>query len=326
MLLHVIVSVSVVGSVIAVVEGAERNSKVNGGDPAAEASNVADSMTCWATHYGAEIPPHSYTASGELFDLHAMTAATSLSRSPQLPFGTRVKVQNQANGETVTVRINDRGTFAATPEEPKCLDLSDGAFSKLGRISPDPGHFSVRITVLDGAGTSSEAATPSPSSVGASPSSEQSKPSPSTADPSPTTSSTSLYRPGEQGTDGETVTGLGGLCVDARDQPGAAVAPVTLNECDGATSQAWTFTPDGTVRALGMCLTAVEADPAQGAPVGLEKCNGGVSTKWRMGPDGSLIGVGSGLCLDAKDKRPSAGTPLQVWTCWGGGNQKWRRS
>ncbi|WP_411092855.1 ricin-type beta-trefoil lectin domain protein [Streptomyces sp. 049-1] len=326
MLLHVIVSVSVVGSVIAVVESADRNSKVTGGDPAAEALNVADDMTCWATHYGAEIPPHSYTASGELFDLHAMTAATSLSRSPQLPFGTRVKVQNQANGETVTVRINDRGTFAATPEEPKCLDLSDGAFSKLGRINPDPGHFTVRITVLDGAGTPSEAATPSPSSVGASSSGEQSEPSLSTPDPAPITTSTSLYRPGEQGTAGETVTGLRGLCVDARDEPGAAAAPVTLNECDGATSQAWTFPPDGTVRAMGLCLTALGADHAQGAPVGLERCHGAVSTKWRMGPDGSLIDLGSGLCLDAKDKRTSAGTPLQVWTCWGGGNQKWRRS
>ncbi|MEV6056365.1 septal ring lytic transglycosylase RlpA family protein [Streptomyces sp. NPDC052107] len=77
--------------------------------PAARASD-----TCWATHYGPQ-PPGALTASGELFDNNADTAATSLSRRPQLPFGTRIQVTNTANGRSLVVRVNDRGTFARTP-------------------------------------------------------------------------------------------------------------------------------------------------------------------------------------------------------------------
>ncbi|MGW3288618.1 lectin [Streptomyces sp. NPDC001002] len=104
---------------------------------------------CWATHYGPQ-PAGALTASGEVFDNNADTAATSLSRQPQLPFGTRVLVTNVANGRSLTVRINDRGTFAQTPQEPKCLDLTDGAFGRLGGVlNPDAGHIVVTQTVLN---------------------------------------------------------------------------------------------------------------------------------------------------------------------------------
>jgi rare lipoprotein A len=46
------------------------------------------------------------TASGEKFDPQQLTAAHRT-----LPFGTRVRVTNLANGRSVTVRINDRGPF-----------------------------------------------------------------------------------------------------------------------------------------------------------------------------------------------------------------------
>ncbi|MFB6819295.1 septal ring lytic transglycosylase RlpA family protein [Streptomyces sp. NPDC056347] len=114
--------------------------------PPSSAVPLAD--TCWATHYG-PIPPGSYTASGEIFDNNADTAATSLSRDPQLPFNTLVKVTNNANGASLVVRVNDRGTFAQTPQEPKCLDLTDGAFQRLGGvIDPDQGHIEVTQEVL----------------------------------------------------------------------------------------------------------------------------------------------------------------------------------
>ncbi|WP_236569835.1 septal ring lytic transglycosylase RlpA family protein [Streptomyces mexicanus] len=110
------------------------------------ASGAAD--TCWATHYGPQ-PPGALTASGEVFDNNADTAATSLTRSPQLPFGTLVRVTNVANGASLVVRINDRGTFQQTPAEPKCLDLTDGAFSRLGGVlNPDQGHIVVTQEVL----------------------------------------------------------------------------------------------------------------------------------------------------------------------------------
>ncbi|MFE5815662.1 septal ring lytic transglycosylase RlpA family protein [Streptomyces sp. NPDC056479] len=104
---------------------------------------------CWATHYG-PIPPGSFTASGEIFDNSKNTAATSLTRRHQLPFGTRVKVTNVANGKSLVVRINDRGTFKRTKQEPKCLDLTDGAFRRLGgSLNPDAGHIVVRQKVLN---------------------------------------------------------------------------------------------------------------------------------------------------------------------------------
>ncbi|HVH90873.1 MAG TPA: septal ring lytic transglycosylase RlpA family protein, partial [Candidatus Acidoferrum sp.] len=46
------------------------------------------------------------TASGEIFKQEKFTAAHRT-----LPWGSRVKVTNLANGKSVEVRINDRGPF-----------------------------------------------------------------------------------------------------------------------------------------------------------------------------------------------------------------------
>ena len=63
------------------------------------------------------------TANGETYDQHAMTAAHKT-----LPFGTRLRVTNTANGRSVVVRINDRGPFVAGRD----LDLSRAAADALG--------------------------------------------------------------------------------------------------------------------------------------------------------------------------------------------------
>jgi rare lipoprotein A len=110
--------------------------------------NPPAGQNCWATHYGPE-PPGAHTANGDLYDGNANTAATSQSRSPQLAFGTRVKVTNVKNHKTLTVKINDRGTYSWTPDVPKCLDLTDGAFQRLGgSINPDDGHIVVTEEIL----------------------------------------------------------------------------------------------------------------------------------------------------------------------------------
>ena len=115
---------------------------------AAPGSGQAHKKSCWATHYG-PMPAGSTTANGDIFDNSKNTAATSLSRKHQLPFGTRVKVTNVANGKSLVVRINDRGTFTHTKQEPKCLDLTDGAFRRLGgSLNPDAGHIVVRQKIL----------------------------------------------------------------------------------------------------------------------------------------------------------------------------------
>lgn len=63
------------------------------------------------------------TASGETFDMAAMTAAHKT-----LPFGTLVLVTNLDNGLRVVVRINDRGPFIAG----RIIDLSKAAGALLG--------------------------------------------------------------------------------------------------------------------------------------------------------------------------------------------------
>ena len=77
------------------------------------------------------------TASGERFDQHALTAA-----HPTLPFGTRLRVTNLANGKSVVVRVNDRGPFTKN----RILDVSRAAAQQLGMI--DAGVVRARVEVL----------------------------------------------------------------------------------------------------------------------------------------------------------------------------------
>ena len=62
------------------------------------------------------------TASGEVYNMYAMTAA-----HPTLPIPSYARVRNPANGREVVVRINDRGPFHAG----RVLDLSYTAALKL---------------------------------------------------------------------------------------------------------------------------------------------------------------------------------------------------
>lgn len=63
------------------------------------------------------------TASGERYDMHALTAAHKT-----LPFGSMVRVKSERTGKEVVVRINDRGPYARK----RLIDLSGAAAAKLG--------------------------------------------------------------------------------------------------------------------------------------------------------------------------------------------------
>lgn len=78
------------------------------------------------------------TASGEVYDMEAMTAA-----HPRLPFGTVLSVDNLDNGRSTTVRVNDRGPFARG----RILDLSRRAARELDMIGA--GIARVRLTVIE---------------------------------------------------------------------------------------------------------------------------------------------------------------------------------
>ena len=80
-----------------------------------------------ASWYGAKFHGRT-TASGEPYDMNAMTAA-----HPSLPFGTKVRVTNLENGRAVVLRINDRGPFA----KGRIIDVSRHAAEHLGFLGAD---------------------------------------------------------------------------------------------------------------------------------------------------------------------------------------------
>lgn len=65
------------------------------------------------------------TASGERYDMNAMTAAHRT-----LPFGTMVRVHSLVNGRDVDVRITDRGPYGSD----RVIDVSRAAAEQLGML------------------------------------------------------------------------------------------------------------------------------------------------------------------------------------------------
>ncbi|MFQ5960847.1 MAG: septal ring lytic transglycosylase RlpA family protein, partial [Candidatus Methylomirabilales bacterium] len=79
------------------------------------------------------------TASGQRFDMTAMTAAHTT-----LPFGTRVRVTNLENGHSAVLSINDRGPF----KKDRIIDVSRHAAEHLGFRRQ--GTARVRVQVISG--------------------------------------------------------------------------------------------------------------------------------------------------------------------------------
>ena len=89
---------------------------------ASGSANVASTGSCGVSYYASG----TRTANGDRFNPDGITAAHKT-----LPFGTKVRVTNLSNNESVTVTINDRGPFVAS----RCLDLSRGAFRQIASLS-----------------------------------------------------------------------------------------------------------------------------------------------------------------------------------------------
>lgn len=75
------------------------------------------------------------TSTGEIFDMHGLTAAHKT-----LPLPGLVEVTNLANGRTVVLRVNDRGPFV----DDRIIDLSRGAAEELDLLSRGVGRVRVR--------------------------------------------------------------------------------------------------------------------------------------------------------------------------------------
>lgn len=98
-----------------------------------EAEHIGDGV---ASYYGARFAGRP-TASGERFDPQQLTAAHRT-----LPFGSMVRVTNPGNGQSVVVRINDRGPFHGN----RAIDLSRRAAEEIGLVRA--GHGTVRMELI----------------------------------------------------------------------------------------------------------------------------------------------------------------------------------
>ncbi len=78
------------------------------------------------------------TSSGEIYNMHAMTAAHKT-----LPLPSYVRVENLQNGRSVVVKVNDRGPFVGD----RIIDLSYAAATKLGVAGP--GTAKVEVSVVN---------------------------------------------------------------------------------------------------------------------------------------------------------------------------------
>ncbi|WP_347452921.1 septal ring lytic transglycosylase RlpA family protein [Acinetobacter thermotolerans] len=95
-------------------------------------------QTGTASWYGRQFHGRK-TASGETFDMNAMTAAHR-----SLPLNCFIRVTNKNNGKSVVVKVNDRGPFHGN----RVLDLSYGAAKRLGITNS--GTAKVSIERVDG--------------------------------------------------------------------------------------------------------------------------------------------------------------------------------
>lgn len=78
------------------------------------------------------------TSSGSRFSNSKLTAAHR-----KLPFGTRIKVTNEANGKSVVVEVTDRGPFTKGRD----IDLTSRAFKEIAS-KKDDGSMIVTIEVV----------------------------------------------------------------------------------------------------------------------------------------------------------------------------------
>jgi rare lipoprotein A len=110
---------------------------------------IAQVQTGRASFYADKFDGHP-TASGEKYRHNKLTGAHK-----SLPFGTKVKVTNLANNQTVEVVINDRGPYV----DGRIIDVSRSAAEQLGFINQ--GLAEVKLEVVDpGDGKSSDPGRP----------------------------------------------------------------------------------------------------------------------------------------------------------------------
>ena len=102
------------------------------------------------------------TSSGEVYDMYQLTAAHK-----HLPVPTFVRVTRRDNGDSIIVKVNDRGPFV----EDRVIDLSYAAAAQLGML--DSGTAPVHVEALTSHLPDSSVVATAPESVALQPSEKQ---------------------------------------------------------------------------------------------------------------------------------------------------------
>jgi len=108
----------------------------SGGKPTPEQPPAGPHQLSGIASYYADDFHGRKTASGEVYDMHELTAAHRT-----LPFQTLVRVKNLDTRMEVVVRINDRGPF----KNDRVIDLSLEAAKKIGLIPNGTGPVQLEI-------------------------------------------------------------------------------------------------------------------------------------------------------------------------------------
>ena len=98
------------------------------------------SQTGFASWYGPRFHGKR-TANGEVYNQHALTAAHKT-----LPLGSRAVVTNLNTGQSIEVRINDRGPFI----QGRVIDLSQAAARLVGVLGPGVAPVKVEVVSPEG--------------------------------------------------------------------------------------------------------------------------------------------------------------------------------
>ena len=91
-------------------------------------SAFADTASWYGNHHHGR-----KTASGEVFNQHAMTAASN-----KYKMGSRLLVTNPVTNRSVVIRVTDTGQLFG-----RTIDLSKGAFSKIADLK----HGVIKVTI-----------------------------------------------------------------------------------------------------------------------------------------------------------------------------------
>lgn len=110
-----------------------------------------------------------------------------------------------------------------------------------------------------------------------------------------------------------------GKCIDVANSDTANGTRIQMWGCNGSNAQKWTFSSDGSIRAIGKCMDVRYGESYDSNIVWLWECNGSAAQQWTRGANGSLRALSR--CLDVPNW--NEGTQLTIYTCHNGPNQNW---